>query len=142
MNKFIALIIAALSISINTSAQMKQASSVSFVEMCNGEIHDWDHENAIINFNVSTQTLELKTDIFEAIDNRAFCKMDLGLWADAIEDFKLSFKHTFRLFLVRKSPPYRRIFEFTQDLPSMILNRLLKSFSKLSIAFFSTRLLI
>lgn len=50
-------------------AQMKQASSVSFLEMCNGEIHDWDHENAIINFNVSTQTLELSTDIKEAIDD-------------------------------------------------------------------------
>jgi tetratricopeptide (TPR) repeat protein len=27
---------------------------------------------------------------FEAIDNRAFSKMDLGLWSDAIKDFKLS----------------------------------------------------
>jgi len=69
MLKYIAIIIGITSISINTSAQMKQASSVSFLEMCNGEIHDWDHENATINFNVSTQTLELITDIKEAIDN-------------------------------------------------------------------------
>lgn len=69
MSRYFFLIIAAMGLSIHSSAQLKQASSVSFLEMCNGEIHDWDHENAIINFNVSTQMLELTTDIKEAIDN-------------------------------------------------------------------------
>lgn len=37
-----------------------------------------------------SKAIDLFPQFFEAIDNRAFCKMDLGLWADAIEDFKLS----------------------------------------------------
>lgn len=69
MIKQIVFILFTLSPSFQIFAQMKQASSVSFVEICNSEIHDWDHENAIINFNVSTQTLELKTDILEVVDN-------------------------------------------------------------------------
>lgn len=37
-----------------------------------------------------SKAIDLFPPFFEAIDNRAFCKMDLGLWTDAIEDFKLS----------------------------------------------------
>jgi len=37
-----------------------------------------------------SKAIDLFPQFFEAIDNRAFCKMDLGLWADAIEDFKIS----------------------------------------------------
>ncbi|MDF2189344.1 tetratricopeptide repeat protein [Paraflavitalea sp. CAU 1676] len=37
-----------------------------------------------------SKAIDLFPHFFEAIDNRAFCKMDLGLWSDAIEDFKLS----------------------------------------------------
>jgi tetratricopeptide (TPR) repeat protein len=37
-----------------------------------------------------SKAIDLFPQFFEAIDNRAFCKMDLALWSDAIEDFKLS----------------------------------------------------
>jgi tetratricopeptide (TPR) repeat protein len=39
-----------------------------------------------------SKAIELVPTFFEAIDNRAFCKMDLGRWRDAIEDFELSLK--------------------------------------------------
>lgn len=45
------------------------------------------HEKAIENY---TKAIELIPNFYEAIDNRAFCNMDLGKWDDAIEDFKLS----------------------------------------------------
>jgi tetratricopeptide (TPR) repeat protein len=37
-----------------------------------------------------SKAIDLFPQFFEAIDNRAFCKMDLNLWSDAIDDFKLS----------------------------------------------------
>ncbi len=37
-----------------------------------------------------SKAIELIPEFYEAIDNRAFCKMDLGRWRDAIEDFMLS----------------------------------------------------
>jgi tetratricopeptide (TPR) repeat protein len=37
-----------------------------------------------------SKAIELIPEFHEAIDNRAFCKMDLGMWRDAIEDFMLS----------------------------------------------------
>jgi tetratricopeptide (TPR) repeat protein len=37
-----------------------------------------------------TTAINLAPAFYEAIDNRAFCKMDLGRWRDAIEDFQLS----------------------------------------------------
>ncbi len=37
-----------------------------------------------------SKAIDLFPQFFEAIDNRAFCKMDLGLWLEAIQDFKLS----------------------------------------------------
>lgn len=37
-----------------------------------------------------SKAIDLFPQFFEAIDNRAFCRMDLGLWSEAIEDFKLS----------------------------------------------------
>ena len=45
------------------------------------------HYEAIDSYS---RAVDLFPQFFEALDNRAFCKMDLGLWADAIEDFKLS----------------------------------------------------
>lgn len=33
-----------------------------------------------------SKAIDLFPPFFEAIDNRAFCKMDLGMWAEAIED--------------------------------------------------------
>lgn len=45
------------------------------------------HYEAIDSY---TKAIDLFPQFFEAIDNRAFCKMDLGLWSDAIEDFKIS----------------------------------------------------
>jgi tetratricopeptide (TPR) repeat protein len=37
-----------------------------------------------------SKAINLVPTFYEAIDNRAFCKMDLGRWLDAIEDFRLS----------------------------------------------------
>ncbi|MBT1711033.1 tetratricopeptide repeat protein [Fulvivirgaceae bacterium PWU5] len=47
------------------------------------------HYDAIDSYS---KAIDLFPQFFEAIDDRAFCKMDLGLWSDAIEDFKLSLK--------------------------------------------------
>ncbi len=44
-------------------------------------------EDAILTYG---KAIELIPEFFEAIDNRAFCKMDLERWRDAIEDFRLS----------------------------------------------------
>jgi tetratricopeptide (TPR) repeat protein len=45
------------------------------------------HEEAIEKYS---RAITLYPTLYEAIDNRAFCKMDLGRWQEAIEDFKLS----------------------------------------------------
>lgn len=45
------------------------------------------HELAIDEYS---KAIDLVPQFFEAIDNRAFCKMDLARWTDAIEDFKIS----------------------------------------------------
>lgn len=45
------------------------------------------HYDAIDSYS---KAIDLVPDFFEAIDNRAFCKMDLGLWHEAIEDFQES----------------------------------------------------
>ncbi len=37
-----------------------------------------------------SKAIDLFPLFYEAIDNRAFCKMDLGWWEEAIEDFQLS----------------------------------------------------
>ncbi|MDJ1471538.1 tetratricopeptide repeat protein [Xanthocytophaga flava] len=37
-----------------------------------------------------SKAVDLFPQFYEAIDNRGFCKMDLGLWEDAIDDFHLS----------------------------------------------------
>ncbi len=37
-----------------------------------------------------TKAIELLPTFYEAFDNRAFCKMDLGRWNEAMEDFRLS----------------------------------------------------
>ena len=48
-----------------------------------------EHAQAIVSY---TKAIELIPSFFEAIDNRAFSKMDLGYWDAAIEDFNLSLK--------------------------------------------------
>lgn len=48
---------------------------------------DKKHEEAIKKYSLAVALFPM---LYEALDNRAFCKMDLGRWADAIEDFKLS----------------------------------------------------
>lgn len=45
------------------------------------------HDEAIEKYSMA---INLFPTLYEAIDNRAFCKMDLGRWEDAIEDFNLS----------------------------------------------------
>lgn len=45
------------------------------------------HEEAIEKY---TRAIDLFPTLYEALDNRAFCKMDLGRWQDAITDFQLS----------------------------------------------------
>ena len=43
------------------------------------------HTEAIDSYS---KAVDLVPNFFEAIDNRAFCKMDLGLWTEAIQDFQ------------------------------------------------------
>lgn len=50
---------------------------------------DKKHFEAIDEYS---KAIDLFPQFFEAIDNRAFCKMDLGLFPDAIEDFKFSLR--------------------------------------------------
>jgi tetratricopeptide (TPR) repeat protein len=45
------------------------------------------HEEAIDAYSKAADLVPL---FYEAIDNRAFCKMNLGMWEAAIEDFQLS----------------------------------------------------
>lgn len=45
------------------------------------------HVEAIEKYSMA---INLYPTLYEAIDNRAFCKMDLGQWSEAIEDFRLS----------------------------------------------------
>jgi tetratricopeptide (TPR) repeat protein len=45
------------------------------------------HEEAIRKYSIAVELFPL---LYEALDNRAFCKMDLGRWQDAIDDFRLS----------------------------------------------------
>lgn len=46
-----------------------------------------NHFEAINKYSIA---INLLPNFFEAIDNRAFCKMDLGMLSEAIEDFQLS----------------------------------------------------
>ncbi|MBO9634795.1 MAG: tetratricopeptide repeat protein, partial [Chitinophagaceae bacterium] len=50
-----------------------------------------------------SKAIDLFPSFYEAIDNRAFCKMDLGLWEEAIEDFKLSLEENPNSFLAEFS---------------------------------------
>jgi tetratricopeptide (TPR) repeat protein len=45
------------------------------------------YDEAIARYSLA---IEVMPGFFEAIDNRAFCKMDLGRWEDAIADFEMS----------------------------------------------------
>ena len=49
-----------------------------------------DEKKHIEAIDSYSKAIDLYPQFFEAIDNRAFCKMDLGLLTDAIQDFKLS----------------------------------------------------
>ena len=49
-----------------------------------------DNKNHNEAIDAYSKAIDLNPNFFEAIDNRAFCKMDLGLWAEAIKDFELS----------------------------------------------------
>lgn len=49
----------------NLEAQMKQTSPGIFACVCGGEICLWDNEKTIINYNERTNSLDLRTDIFE-----------------------------------------------------------------------------
>ena len=50
-----------------------------------------------------SKAIDLFPQFYEAIDNRAFCKMDLALWIEAIEDFKLSLEQNPNSFLAEFS---------------------------------------
>lgn len=49
-----------------------------------------DEKKHVEAIDAYSKAIDLFPQFFEAIDNRAFCKMDLCLWKEAIEDFKLS----------------------------------------------------
>lgn len=58
------------------------------------------YEKALDNYS---KAIEFIPNFYEAIDNRAFCKMDLGKWTEAIEDFKLSLSVNPKSFLAEFS---------------------------------------
>lgn len=49
-----------------------------------------DAQKRMDAINEYSKAIDLFPQFFEAIDNRAFLKMELGLWKEAIDDFKLS----------------------------------------------------
>jgi len=49
-----------------------------------------DEKNYYKAIDSYSKAIDLVPDFFEAIDNRAFCKMDLALWGEAILDFQES----------------------------------------------------
>lgn len=53
-------------------------------------IHFTDHKNYDAAIDAYAKAIDLIPEFFEAIDNRAFCKMDLGKWPEAIADFEAS----------------------------------------------------
>lgn len=49
-----------------------------------------DEEKHYEAIEAYSKAIDMVPGFFEAIDNRAFCKMDIGRWTEAIEDFNLS----------------------------------------------------
>jgi len=64
MTKIAILLLCLLSPALLKS-QMKQTSHVVFSNVCGGQMSAWDHEKAIVNYNTSNNTLEVKSDIYE-----------------------------------------------------------------------------
>lgn len=61
--------------------------AVKYYQLAYGLSTRGEHRAAIEKYDLS---IYMMPGFFEAIDNRAFCKMDLGLFNDAIDDFQLS----------------------------------------------------
>jgi tetratricopeptide (TPR) repeat protein len=53
-------------------------------------LHLTDEKKHLEAIDSYSKAIDLLPVFYEAIDNRAFCKMDLGLWTEAIEDFQSS----------------------------------------------------
>jgi tetratricopeptide (TPR) repeat protein len=66
--------------------KVKACANILYLEACYFAKNN-DFEEAIEKY---TSAISLLPNFFKAIDNRAFCKMDLGAWEDAIEDFEIS----------------------------------------------------
>lgn len=62
-------------------------------------LHLTDKKKLHLAIDSYSKAFDLFPPFFEAVDNRAFCKMDLGLWLEAIEDFKLSIEMNTNSFL-------------------------------------------
>lgn len=63
------------------------SNAKKFYKEAHGLSSQGNHVEAINKYSIA---INLLPNFFEAIDNRAFCKMDLGMLPEAIEDFQLS----------------------------------------------------
>jgi len=64
------LLLCSIMLSVQAISQTKQETKIGLSTVCGNELADSDVEPAIINFNASTQNLELLTDVFEVLDNK------------------------------------------------------------------------
>lgn len=65
------------------------AAASEYYENGNGLADEKKFEEAIDEYSKAIDLIPL---FYEAVDNRAFSKMDLGRWAEAVEDFELSLR--------------------------------------------------
>jgi tetratricopeptide (TPR) repeat protein len=61
----------------------------SFYQQAHELTNQKNHLGAIEKYS---KAIELMPNFYEAIDNRAFCFMDLGKWSEAVEGFKQSLR--------------------------------------------------
>jgi tetratricopeptide (TPR) repeat protein len=74
---------------------LRQTSSEEeFLQVANGYYQMayklTDDKKYMAAIDYYSRAIDLAPHFYQAIDNRAFCKMDLGLWQEAILDFELS----------------------------------------------------
>jgi hypothetical protein len=61
----IALLLSMFLSATSANAQMKQATHISMSNVCQGNLAHWDNEQAVLNFNTSSQTLSMISDVYE-----------------------------------------------------------------------------
>ncbi len=65
MKKEIILVLMMAAVSGRAFAQSKQATHISLSAVCSGQLSNWDNERAVLNFNTSSQTFTMISDLYE-----------------------------------------------------------------------------